>query len=468
MTVTNYDSEAASWAIDTFGGAALGDERRTERLVAMATRAAERPAGTVTGVFPTSAEREGAFRLLESAKVPEAAVAEAAMKATAKRCRTERIVFVPVDGSSITLTDRAGKRQLGRVGTRRTARGLQVMSALAVDVNGATIGLVDQKWWARDAPAANRSWSQQKCRQWNFFKRETRFWLQAVTDVATLLEKTSPDTIPWFQLDRGADCWPLFQLAIERNLVLTVRAVHDRRILRDDGRIAYLHATLRRQPILGEYELDLPERLGSPARRARIALRACSVAINCLVSKIRRTIFRLNAVLAEEIGPRRRSRIRWLLLTTHPIDSFEHALSIVRGYTMRWRIEEFHRAWKRGLCNVEDSQLQGRSAIIKWATVLATVAARALRLSYLLRNSPDLPASTEFTEFEVEATFVYLKRPRDRGKEPTLRQVIEMIAEIGGFAHKYSGKFAGPTVIGRGLERVQVLARGLENLRQMR
>jgi hypothetical protein len=96
------------------------------------------------------------------------------------------------------------------------------------------------------------------------------------------------------------------------------------------------------------------------------------------------------------------------------------------------------------------------------------VAARALRLSYLLRNSPDLPASTEFTEFEVEATFVYLKRPRDRGKEPTLRQVIEMIAEIGGFAHKYSGKFAGPTVIGRGLERVQVLARGLENLRQMR
>ena len=214
--------------------------------------------------------------------------------------------------------------------------------------------------------------------------------------------------------------------------------------------------------------MDIPEHVRRPARRARIAVRACSVSINAKITNHRRAVFRLNAVLAEEIGSHGGERVRWLLLTTHPIASFNHALSIVRGYTMRWRIEELHRAWKRGLCNVEDSQLQGRNAIIKWATVLATVAARAVRLAYLLRSSPEKAASSEFTEYEIDAAFVLTKRKRDRRKRVKLGQVIDMIAEIGGFAHKHSGGFAGPTVIGRGLDRIQVLATGLENMDKIR
>jgi hypothetical protein len=49
----------------------------------MAARAAESPRGTVTGVFPISAEREGAFRFLENAAVSHTAVTEAAMEASA-------------------------------------------------------------------------------------------------------------------------------------------------------------------------------------------------------------------------------------------------------------------------------------------------------------------------------------------------------------------------------------------------
>jgi hypothetical protein len=449
---------ANTWASETFGEARLGDQRRTVRLVAMAARAAESPRGTVTGVFPNCAEREGAFRLLESGDVGSEAVVAAAMAAGAKRCRGERIVYVPVDSTSLTLTDHSGRRELGRVGTRFFARGLHVMSALAVDVNGAAIGLVDQRWWARDQPPKVRRAAEQKCRRFNFFKRETRFWLDTMTVVEQRVNAESPDTIAWYQLDRGADCWPVLQLAIERNLLVTIRAVHNRRVLRDDGRVAYLDSMVRRQPKLGEYQLDIPERGQRAARRARIALRACSVTISAKITSHRRTTFRLNAVLAEEVGWHRGERVRWLLLTTHPIESFKHVLSIVRGYTMRWRIEELHRAWKRGLCNVEESQLHGRNAIIKWATVLATVAARAVRLAYLLRSSPEKPASAEFTDYEIDAAFVLMKRKRDRRKRVTLGQVIDMIAEIGGFAHKYSGRFAGPTVIGRGLDRVQVLA----------
>jgi hypothetical protein len=436
----------------------------------MAARAAESPHGTVTGVFPSSAEREGAFRFLESRDVNTDAVAAAAMRASAKRCRAERIVYVPIDGTSLTLTDWSGRRELGRVGSKYNGRhrGLHVMNALAVDVNGSAIGLVDQRWWARDQPPKRRRRVDQKCLSFNFLKHESRFWLETMNAVEQRLSDESPNTIAWYQLDRGADCWPVLRLASERNLLVTIRATHNRRILRDDGRVAYLHSTLRRQPILGEYQLAIPERKNRPARQARIALRACSVTINARINAQTRIKIRLNAVFVEEIRSRWGDCVRWLLLTTHPVDSFKHALSVVRGYTMRWRVEEFHRAWKRGLCNVEDTQLHGRSAIIKWATILATVAARAVRLAYLLRSSPEQSASSEFTDYEIDAAFILTKRKRDRRTRVTLRQVIDLIAEIGGFAHKYSGGFPGPTVIGRGLDRVQVLATGLENMGQMR
>ena len=205
----------------------------------------------------------------------------------------------------------------------------------------------------------------------------------------------------------------------------------------------YLHSTLRRQPISGRISVWTSLSVGIVllvVLESR-CVRAPSRSTPDSTVNYRRIHIRLNAVLAEEIGFRRGDHVRWLLLTTHPIESFKHALSVVRGYTMRWRIEEFHRAWKRGLCNVETRQLHRRNAIIKWATVLATVAARAVRLAYLLRSSPEQPASTEFTEYEIDAAFILTKLKRDRRKQVTLRQVIDMIAEIGGFAHKYSGGF---------------------------
>ena len=132
------DQTIRDWARDTFGGAALGDPRRTERLVAMGVAAASNPAGKVTQVFSSSADREGAFRLLENDKVRSAQVSGAVFDASAQMCTDEAFVFVAVDATSLTLTDRKKRRDLGRVGPAFPSRGLHVMTALAVDPVGAT------------------------------------------------------------------------------------------------------------------------------------------------------------------------------------------------------------------------------------------------------------------------------------------------------------------------------------------
>jgi hypothetical protein len=465
----DVSGEAAEWAERTFGRAALGDERRVARLVAMAERAARCPAGPVTRVFDSSADREGAFRLLENTAVGAAAVAQAAFEGTARAAAGEHLLYVPVDGSSLTLSDRAGKRELGPVGnTRVTSRGLHVLSALAVDAAGVVLGLLDQVWWARAQQPRPRP-RHDKCVNNSHLRKETRFWLQALSNCDERLERHAAGARAWYQLDRGADCWPVFRLVLQRKLLVTVRASHDRRLLETDGRVAHLREKLKRQPILGRYDVAIPARPHRDARTARMTVRACTVRIHARTKSKGREVFVLNAVLAQESGRIATDRLCWVLLTTHAVNSFEDARAVIDGYALRWRVEEFHRAWKRGGCNVEESQLQSRSALIKWATILATVAARAVRLAYLARTAaPDLPATTEFSEYEIDAAFLYVKRKRDRRKRVLLREIIDIIAEVGGFAHKYSDKLPGPTILARGLERIETLALGLKNQAEMR
>ncbi len=51
----------------------------------------------------------------------------------------------------------------------------------------------------------------------------------------------------------------------------------------------------------------------------------------------------LNAVLAEEINPPKgETPLKWLLLTSEPVESLAQALRVIDIYTHRWRIEEFH------------------------------------------------------------------------------------------------------------------------------
>ena len=152
------DLAVREWAEEEFGGARLGDARRVDRLVRLAAQAASGPAGTVTAVVSASADREGAFRLLENTKVPAEAVAWASHDATVARAREYSFAYVPVDGSSLSLTDRSGKRAVGHVGAfDQHGRGLITQTALCVSPDGTPIGVCGQQYWARHAKQSKKT-----------------------------------------------------------------------------------------------------------------------------------------------------------------------------------------------------------------------------------------------------------------------------------------------------------------------
>lgn len=461
--------ELRTWARGEFGHARLGDRRRVERLVEMAATAAHRPAGTVTAVFQDSAEREAAFRFLESEKIAVEEVARASHIATVKRCIGTGHVFVPVDGTSVLLTDRTHAKGFGRVGSRgESSRGLQIMSALAVAPDGKPLGVCEQLWWARDKPPMPAPRSRKGGHRARFRERETRYWIDALEQTNALFREHAPDVRPWFQIDRGGDCWPVLATAVEKSLLLTIRSNHNRRLESQCGKPRrYLWNSVETQPVLGRYTIDVPAQQGRRARIAHMTVRACSVCIELRVGKKRRQYVTVNAVLARETG-NAKDRLEWKLLTTHPVTNFDQACAVIHGYKQRWRIEEFHRAWKSGVCDVEASQLRARDHFIKWATLLAAVASRAIRISYLARNQPELLASEEFTQDEIDAVLILKKRTGyQRGSVPKLGELVRWIADLGGYTGKSSGGPPGPTVIARGLQDIEVLAKALKNLREM-
>lgn len=460
--------DEAQWSEGEFGRAELGDLRRTKRLVAMGTSVAAKPAGNITAVFGVAAEREGAFRFVENDAVEGAKVTRAAARAAAARGHGEPYVFVPVDGTSLNVPDADGHKRLGRIGTRKAnAQGLQVMTAIGISPDGTPLGILGQAFWTRERTGPRRKDTRNKRRVED---KETRYWLDVMEQAQEAMTAESPGTRLWFQEDRGADAWPVLQTADTANHWITVRAAWDRRLVTEDSQQRYLWETLETASLRGAYTVDVPASGDGKraARKALLVVRAAEVTLD-LVAKPseRRLPTRIWAVYVYEhtTTPEGEEPIEWMLLTNYSVTDFDAAALVIRGYAQRWRIEQFHRTWKSGACRVEDTQLADRDHIITWASILASVAMRIVRLTYFARNRPDEPAAVELTRFEVDAAILVSETKKyRRGQQLSIAQAVELIAQCGGYVGKSSGGPPGAIVIARGLAAIRAVAKVLEKM----
>lgn len=446
-----------AWAERTFGDANLGDARRTARLVEVADGVCARPAGRLTQVFHDPAQREGAFRLIENSAVCADEVARASHRATARSCSNEPFVFVPVDETSLSFTDVKGSK-FGPTSNKNVVhRGMFAMSALAVNSEGTPLGTLALEYWLR--PEA-------RCPKWKQdrragHERQSHLWRRALQNAAKVMNAHAPDCRPWFQLDRGADCGDVLALAHQQSLFVTVRSAHNRAI---EGRAKdYLRPRLKAQPVLARMTVNVPARKQQPARVANLQVRATRLRFRVAkAGKKRRSVWvEMWAVFVSE-PQRRKNAIQWMLWTTFPVTSAENALKVVRGYSMRWRVEEFHRAWKSGHCDIESSQLRSPAAMQRWGAITAAVAARAEHLKLRSRTEPEAAALSELTQHEIDAAILLSEtRKHKPGDAITLEQAVDLIARIGGYIGKASGGPPGTATISRGLDRVAAAAKVL-------
>ena len=436
------DAETLAWSQEEFGGAKLGNALRTQRLVRIAAGVAQHPGGRVSEVFETSAEREAVYRHLSNGRVPVDGVASAAHMACAKRCAASGAPFayVPVDGTSLNITDRTQDKGLGPIGPRsKKARGLQVMNAIAVAADGTPAGVCGQSYWAREESKASPA------RRRPFEERESRHWLEAMEQAERAFVSAGGDCMPWYQCDRGGDFQELLSWVHEHNALVTVRATHNRTVA--DDQAIRIRELLETQSAAGSYALPVIGGTKRKKRDATMEVRFCRAPI-VIGSGANTREIEMFAVLTREVGttPPGEKPIEWLLLTTFPVESYGDATQVIFGYSQRWRVEEHHKSWK-SCCRVEDTQLRDFDSIVQWAIVLACVALRIERLKYLARNRPEAPADVDLNRDELDA-IILLSRTTAyaAGDTPPIAVVVRWIANMGGYTGKSSGGPPGTVV----------------------
>lgn len=468
---------ARAFAKTFFGHAELGDHRRRRALVDIVTGLVRNPGGRITQVFATSAARERAYRFVENAAIHASALTCALAVAVSAMARRLSMFYVVVDGSSLTLADPRGRKDFGQVGTYLCgARGLKVVTAYAVDMAGVPLGVLWQEFWARRKrarPRVKRAANRRRAVR----EKETQRWLDVVSNAASHAAGKA-----WFLVDREGDSRAMLQTLTELGSRFTVRSSWDRLLVAGrNGRRRYLRGVMATAPVEATYDVEVPAAPKRTARTATMTVRAKRVR---LLLKDRwsgtSSVLELNVVWAAEAGtaPHGEKPLDWMLFTNAPIDKPSEAMAVVRSYQMRWRIEDFHKTWKSGRCNVEQTQLHSMHAATIFAVMHAAVAARAEHLKHLARATPDQPAATELSPFERKAIALLahdaLNQPVARGgrrqskevapdeKKMTLGEAVLWIARFGGYTGKSSGGPAGAITIGRGLDFIAGAATVLE------
>ena len=96
-------------------------------------------------------------------------------------------------------------------------------------------------------------------------------------------------------------------------------------------------------------------------------------------------------------------------MTTINIRSAEDAVSCLRWYCLRWRIEDFHRVLKSG-CGVEKIAHKTAERIRRAIAINLVIAWRIMLMTLLGRETPQLPPGVVFSNIELQILNAYVKK----------------------------------------------------------
>jgi Transposase Tn5 dimerisation domain len=242
-----------------------------------------------------------------------------------------------------------------------------------------------------------------------------------------------------------------------------IRAVQNRKVAQE---LNYLWPTIAQAPVLGERTIALQRQPERPAREAQVQLRALAVTLEVPAQHPQRKDFSpitMNVLLVEERNPPPAGQkpIRWLLLTTLPIDTAAQAWQCVTWYTYRWWIERFHYVLKQG-CQIEALQLAKGSRLCKALATYSIVACRLLSLMELARQQPDQSCETILSDPEWRLLRRKFQPKSRTAKPPSFAQAIIWMAQLGGFLARKGDGMPGVKTLWRGISKLYDLIEGVQ------
>jgi hypothetical protein len=415
--------DAAQWAGHEFGGAPLGDKRLSRRLVNVAHAKAQTPSQAFSGVAKGDwAATKAYYRMIdqpEDSAVNLANILQPHRERTARRMRGQKTVLCVQDGSELNYTNLEKCSGLGDLKANQTGakmKGLNLHSTFAIAPNGLPLGVLKAQCIAPETRSPD---DQRKPSKIPIEEKKTFVWIEHHRDLVDLAA-TMPQTQLVNVCDREADFFELFDEQRRNPRVeLLIRAQHDRTISEDPFK---LFAAIRQTSVQSRVSVSVPKqsarpkkskqkaKLARPGRQAELALRHLTIQLpapSYYRDKEPVEIQLIHAV--EENPPQGTKAVEWFLLTTIKIDSAKDIEKCLRWYTLRWRIEDWHRVLKSG-CKIDDLAHETAERLRRAIGINLVIAWRIMLMTLLGRETPELPAEILFSDIEVRTLHAYAKK----------------------------------------------------------
>lgn len=439
--------DEATWAVTEFGGAQLGDVRRTARVIELATTLARRPSASLPDACRDGAQLKAAYRFFSTAAAAPAPLLASHVAATQARLQAVPRVLAVQDTTELDYTHHPATTGLGALGDAQH-QGLLVHSTLAFTPERLPLGVLAQEVWTR-AVATLGQRATRKARP--IAEKESQKWLTSLAAVRASAAQC-PATHFVSVGDREADVYDLFVQDRPPQVDLLVRAAWDRRVAEEQE---HLWAAVAAAPVLAAATVPVPRRGAQPTRPAEVTIRARTLTLRPPQHRAKE---RLPAVpiwavwVREEHPPAGASPLEWLLLTTCPVVTAEDALEQVDWYACRWGIEVWHKVLKSG-CAIEARQLATGDRLQRCLTLYSVIAWQVLYATMLARSLPDAPCTVLLEADEWQALYCAIHRvPIPAPTPPALRQAVRWIAQLGGFPARTRDGEPGVTVLWKGFQ----------------
>jgi hypothetical protein len=464
--------EAETWAEKELGGAPLGDERLSRRLVNVASAKAGIPSRAFCGVAQgDGAAVKGYYRLIdmpEDSAVTMNNILLPHRDRTVRRMLAQHTVLCVQDGSDLDYNGLAACTGLGEIGTNQTgakSRGLHLHTTLAISPDGLPLGVLKAQCLAPQPKAPD---DKRPAFVIPIEEKKTFVWMEHHRDMVAVAADM-PHTRLIDVCDREADFFEMFdEQRRNPSVELLVRARHDRNIA---GEPFKLWEAVRQMPAQSQVRVQIPHQSARPkkskqharpyrpGRDADLAVRFRRVQLRPAhyhADKAPIEIWVIHAL--EENAPPDTAAIEWFLLTTMEPGSPEDAEQCLRWYCLRWRIEDWHRVLKSG-CRIEDIAHETAERVRRAIAINLVIAWRIMLMTLLGRETPGLPAEVLFSDVEVQTLKAYAKK---KGLTPPtlLGEAVRLVAKLGGYLGRRNDGPPGHQLIWQGYSALRFMSFG--------
>jgi hypothetical protein len=448
---------ACKWIEDEMTDLDIGDKRLEKRTKNMLQAIKDKPNLPFTQQFSSAAELKACYRLFDSDLITAEIILEPHFKKTIERIKLCKLVVIASDSSSLNYTTRSSNLDSGYISSNN-AQGFLMHNSLATTLDRQPLGIVSAKFWARSKEKPEKKLHRDYL---PIEEKESYKWIESYV-VANKIAEQCPNTEIINVADREADIFELWEEAIKaqetKNAAhLVVRCNHNRAIVpTEENKNTKLFEFGRDAPVVGQCEFELRDRTThSLLRKVKQEIRASSVCIKPAYRPgVKEREIVLNHVVMQEINPPEGVEpVIWYLLTTLPIDNQEDINKIIQAYLARWDIEVLFRTFKTG-CKVEERSLRTSDRLYPMFALFLIVAWRINSLSRISRVNSELPCTIVFSEIEWKAAYTAVNKSlvKPFATTPTIREMLIMVARLGGYLNRKNDPEPGATVIWRGLE----------------